>query len=1053
MGQDNRGGGLPIAPLIALLLFTGGLLVQHEPLQSDRPVAQVRVQTVPHYGQDIEARLWQDPLEAVQSAERAQLDGNQTKLGNSTDADCGVPSAKCHKATWLQEAISGAGDDTLILPVMIFGGPYAEDVEERRRNRYAVLSNLLDSGYQPVYSRGIGYTRFDDAAVQKDGLPRLMPFERWERDGKADASINTASRYAHVFVLWLTEESLVPGAPVRLKELFRQVLPAKASHLNVDVKVIGPTSQETSDELQPIFGEKDRYGHPCDNDEAAVWSGSCVEFLAPRLTAVSDVASDGKPRTPLRFSPSDRQIARTLIDELRNRNLNLPDASNTRQCLGEETNLDHIAIVVEADTHYGRSLEREFRAALACGDASRQTLHVFRYFRGLDGRTSQKEDEGKKSASSSASGAARDTTAPQERTQGQSQFDYLLRIASWAREQNDRLGSRTRESGPFFDFSPSGRSIRAVVVLGSDIYDKLAILHALRERLPQAIFATTDLDAGFLQNDQLRWTRNLVVSSGYDLRLHRNMARCKPGQDCPLAGVTGDGGVNPQRGAPPFRDTYQSATFLAVSKALAVARNDPSIECPRTMALSYPRLFEIGDGAAVQLVPRAPQHPVAAESLPMEQCRADQLDSPFGAWSALRLAIGLAAVLLFGLAFSWCLRGVVRQHWPALGAASLLIGAYAVNVARISASPGEEPLRWLDGISIWPSEFVRLIVVILGVGLFLNARSRLREGEERIAHEFFRVDAPPAHLERPWWVRLGEDFRLFWASGFVGMCRRVCPPLSGQRGEHSVAVEDLWRDYRQWISVTTVALRIAIGVTLYSVLSLVLISLDPPIAPVRGPASLALDHFTAAAAVLSMLLLLVATLGRVAVSTLFLRRLYGDGAVAMPSDWSAATLNRFCGASCKAAKSYVDLMLSARMTESVGEIVLYPFILSVLLLVARSSLFDNWVTPRGLLVMIAFGLALVIIAALALRHSAERIRRYTIEQLVKLEVRMHGSLGAEEDKSCDAATVRLMREVATNLNKGAFAPLAEQPIVRALILPFGGAGAMSLLEYVLMAKA
>jgi hypothetical protein len=49
--------------------------------------------------------------------------------------------------------------------------------------------------------------------------------------------------------------------------------------------------------------------------------------------------------------------------------------------------------------------------------------------------------------------------------------------------------------------------------------------------------------------------------------------------------------------------------------------------------------------------------------------------------------------------------------------------------------------------------------------------------------------------------------------------------------------------------------------------------------------------------------------------------------------------------------------------------------------------------------------------------------------------------------------VKLMREVATNLDKGAFAPLGEQPIIRALILPFGGAGAMSLLEYLLMAKA
>jgi hypothetical protein len=1049
MAQDNRSSSIPIAPLIALLLFTGGLLVQHEPLQSDRPVTQARVVAVPHYGQDIEARLWQDPLEAVQAADLARSDGNEAKLESAAKIPCGKPSALCHKPSWLHDQIRDAGDNTLILPVMIFGGPYAEDAEDRRRNRYAVLSNLLDTGYQPAYSRGIGYARFDDAAVHADGLPRLLPFERWDRDDKADPA--KSPRYAHVFVLWLTEESFVPEAPKRLKKLFTEVLPAKASHLNVNVKVIGPASPETNDELQPIFGEIDNYGQPCGNDEAAVWSGTCVEFLAPRLTEVSEPGSDGKSRTALRFSPSDRQIANSLIEELRNRNLQLPYTTNGQKCVAGAEDFDHIAVIVEADSHYGRSLLREFSAALACGNDKLQTLHVFRYFRGLDGRTSQKDDETKKTAS--AAGSTKDTTAPQERSQGQSQFDYLLRIASWAREQNDRLGSKARESGPFFDLRPTGRSIRAVVVLGSDVYDKLAILHALRERLPQAIFATTDLDAGFLQNDQLRWTRNLVVATGHDLRLHKNTSGCKPGEDCKADQAPADGGVNPQHGAPPFRDSYQSAMFLAVSKALAAAGNDQTIECPRTMALNYPRLFEIGDGTAVQLVPDGRQQPVSAESLPMQQCGSDKLGSPFGPWSALRLAGGLVAVVLFGLAFSWCLRGVIETHWPALATGGILIGAYAVAVVRISASPGEEPLRWLDGISIWPSEFIRVIVVLLGVVLFLHGRRLLREGEERIGHEFFRIDPPPAHLRKPWLERLRDDIRRCRAGGLRAMCRRVCPPLAGQDGGGSVRVKDLWQEYQRWTSAATVMVRISIGVILYWILSTVLISLDPPIAPVRGEASLALDHLTASGAVLSMFLLLVATLGRVAVSTLFLRRLYGDGPVALPSDWDAATLNRFCGASCKAAKSYVDLMLSARLTESVGEIVLYPFILSVLLLVARSQLFDNWVTPWGLLSVIAFGLILVIVGALALRHSAERIRRYTIEQLTKLEVRSHGNNAPEQDKSCDAATVRLMREVATNLNKGAFAPLGEQPIVRALILPFGGAGAMSLLEYVLMAKA
>jgi hypothetical protein len=226
----------------------------------------------------------------------------------------------------------------------------------------------------------------------------------------------------------------------------------------------------------------------------------------------------------------------------------------------------------------------------------------------------------------------------------------------------------------------------------------------------------------------------------------------------------------------------------------------------------------------------------------------------------------------------------------------------------------------------------------------------------------------------------------------------------------------------------------------------------PHASQARGNVGFGLVLLTILAANLVVALVLVATLGRFAVSTLFLRRLFGDGAIAKPGDWNDETLHRFCGVSCKASKSYVDLMLSARLTEALGDIVLYPFILTVLPLVARSRLFDNWVTPWGLMGVIGFGLVLVIISALALRHSAERIRRYTIEQLTKIEVRMRGGHRLDEDKSCDPDTVKLMREVATNLRRGAFAPLSEQPIVRALILPFGGAGALSILEYMLMAK-
>lgn len=1036
MAQDSSGGGnIPIAPIIALLLFVGGMLVEHQPLQSNRPISQPRALTVPHYGQDVEARLWQDPLEAVQAADREQEGNKNTGVRKDSGAACGDRGAKCHQPNFLKEQIkylkkSKPGESILVLPVMIFGGPYADDSEGRRRNRYAVLSSLIDRGYEPIYSRGIGYLNIGNAKAQSPGLPNLIPFERWDR--RADKA--GAGLYDHVFVLWLTEETFTPGAHDNLQDLFAMVLPAK----DITVKIIGPGSQATADDLWPA----DRKVPPCLKGKASVLV-DCAEFLAPRLTTpTADPTAPVYSSNALRFSPDDRKLVTTLLYEFSNRDMKLLPKRGAPKCDDSKEELDHIAIVVEADTNYGRSLESEFFKALSTPECPPQNLHIFRYFRGLDGKTSHKVEESKKSSESAGLGSSKEKMAPQERTQGDSQFDYLLRIASRIRDQNDRLQSKNRRYWPF-SLDHTGRSIRAVVVLGSDTHDKLAILHALRERLPQAVFATTDLDAGFLENDQLRWTRNLVVASGYDLRFFRRR--------------TG-GWEDANRGPPPFRDTYQTATFVATSQALMDAAsnsNDASLkkslkklECAQSDALNNPRLVEIGDGLPVKLNP-------TGEREQEEDCKKFQDKRNHWLQIAVHVVTGLVAVLMFGLALSWCLRSVVREHWRALLAGAVLTAAYACYVVWISGQEGEEPLRWLDGVSIWPSEFIRLAVVILGVAFLFYERDHLNRGVACIAHEFFclKQDSSPSPPKKALWV-----------------C--IFPSWSESPGQDSVDVKVLWADYQKWISPTVFGLRLAIGTVLYALVALVLISQDPPITPARGADSLALDHVTVTAAFVVTSLVLVATLGRVAVSTLFLRRLFGNGADAKPSDWDEKTLRRFCGADCEEGKTFVDLMLSARMTEVVSDIVLYPFILSVLLLVARSRLFDNWVTPWGLMAVIAFGLTLVIIGALALRSSAERIRRYTIERLTNAQfgVRDGDSLkggksselgplllrppftGPNKSEPCDPDKLRLMREVAVNLRRGAFAPLSEQPIVRALILPFGGAGVLSILEYLLMAK-
>src|SRR6202035_5984554 len=88
--------------------------------------------------------------------------------------------------------------------------------------------------------------------------------------------------------------------------------------------------------------------------------------------------------------------------------------------------------------------------------------------------------------------------------------------------------------------SGKGR-IRAIGVLGSDVFDKLLVLRALRPEFPDALFFATDFDVTLTMGSQLSWTRNLIISSSFGPELSDEI----------------------QDEIPPFRSSDQTSAFLA----------------------------------------------------------------------------------------------------------------------------------------------------------------------------------------------------------------------------------------------------------------------------------------------------------------------------------------------------------------------------------------------------------------------------------------------------------------------------------------------------------
>jgi hypothetical protein len=151
----------------------------------------------------------------------------------------------------------------------------------------------------------------------------------------------------------------------------------------------------------------------------------------------------------------------------------------------------------------------------------------YTYLAGIDGSKSSADNPKLKESGPIPQQARQEDTLDQP--WGEAQLDYTRRLA-------ERLGRSLSAAGIT---RPS--QIKAVGLLGTDVFDKLLMLQALRPRLPDSLFFTTELDSLFTLPSQTRYTRNLITASGFGLEPPSRIMKL---------------------GLAPFRDSYQTATFM-----------------------------------------------------------------------------------------------------------------------------------------------------------------------------------------------------------------------------------------------------------------------------------------------------------------------------------------------------------------------------------------------------------------------------------------------------------------------------------------------------------
>jgi hypothetical protein len=676
------------------------------------------------------------------------------------------------------------------------------------------------------------------------------------------------------------------------------------------------------------------------------------------------------------------------------------------------------------------------------------------YLRGLDGIV-----PGASSAPANASSAPRgqrpsaeDMLMEQvirERADGPSQYDYLRRLAA-------RLVDLDRSE------RKAGRhGVAAIGILGSDAYDKILVLDALRDRFPKAVFFAADLDARLLDAGAIGSTRNLVVASGYGLTLTREL----------------------QGSAPPFRDTYQTGTYLSTLVAL-----DPDASGLSTSDFKPwfrdSRLYEIGRTQPVNLV-GARRDGRNGESTPgpergdcltpdPSRCKFIHSDEDWRSFDPLPnwrggIAMLLMAVAALGLAIrlSRKARTVTSGPWSyvtplgagvvAFGFVVLVAGLYAIH--RNVHSPDGEPFAWLEGVSIWPTQILGLAILFVTSVLFVYGRMRLRTNIDEVAETFGLETLEERERNAGRGGRVGAVRRGHWRSS------PAIDETMSRAGPGTVA--EAWSDFLERMRFKACAARVVVATLLFLVFGIALMSLDWPNSPHRGAEAAWFNHGLQVVLIGVVMALLFSAVDASTVATHFLRRVLTiavDPPLLQPVLPGTAS-DELIGE--RARGHWTRFRLAVEVAAAVNRLVYLPFVALLLLAPVRSRVFDAWEFSVPYAALLVISLVIAVRCAMGLRRQAARLRSRVLTELDaeadqrEIEAKLAtvdagtgvGSPVAAGRSVPPELQATLLRRLATDIRAvrdGPFRPLSQEPVVRGLLLVLGGTGGITTAEFLFL---
>jgi len=1069
--EEKSVSGIPISgALMIVALILGLVVIPQQPYQSSRPKPPDQFECSLDMEENVQARLWQDPFAAVMKhKDNIKDDPNNHKITHLAEQ---IIDKKKDEIVILGVMVPGGpyaeeteGRKRYRYAVLSALGELDYVPEDNEHIGYVTCLDFEAGAHKPKHLELMPYEWFE-----LETSPQRKVLLLWLNDGSFSGTpLRKLSNLKNLLInppnegnknskettqeLKLEFKVLGPDNSINLKSIikengltkeykgelklkFKILEPTNSTNLKSTIKekgltekhkeevklefnILGPADSTNLKSMIKENGLTEKHKDALKNVHVFSWAATVYpEILLRKTCQETDTKSvrqciekkcmlkNEKTLTFFRTIGSDKELTDLLVTELYLRIKGLPPGQHPGNSEAKNGRA-HIALISEWDTVYGRNLPEAFKRSVAdkcCpkienGRDQIDWIHQFSYMRGIDDKVPGDANTGIKNSASSNKKETNTQKQDIERPVGRSQFDYLRRLALRLKHLDAEIITNKK-----------GNGIQAIGVLGSDVYDKLLVFQAMHKLFPNVIFFTTDFDARLLHPDELKWTRNLVIASNFDLRLNKHL----------------------QKNTPPFRDNYQTSLFLSTKIAMG-CKNMP-IE--NNKWFDSPRIFEVGQSDAFVLRTETESlKPVKdiCQIFKNKKASIHPMLPKYGCvWMHSKyLWLGFIFISLFFVA----LYIIYLQLWknkkhhgtesfPAIALFRFLLIWFLILLVFLLAAiirsqiDGGEPFEFFEGISIWPSEFLRFIAGSLSLYFLITGSYKASFTNKKLSDQFFRPQTE--NLKK----KVGE------ADGF---------------GKNkSKKATDIWEHYKKYTSWKKhpIWIYLIILSMIYYLMCLLIIKIfKMPFVPYRGNVSCLVDFVAILIFAVPLFIVLITW---VVYFTICCRRLIlnlSETGVTWPTEITWNISKKFkIQPSC--ADEWIGIQVIIKISETVSRFVYYPFIVILILLSSRLRYFDKWDMPLGLLIVIMLSLIYSIYCAVSLRYSARQARKIILDRLLEKHLDAIGS-----GKDALAKQIKIMSDAVRSIRKGAFVPFFEQPWVRAVALFLGGGGSLLALDY------